>query len=781
MAVRDRFELSQGRRVGIGLAWAPLAIALLQVSAAMPGLAQPVTAEAALEEGLQLAHDGRLEDAAAVLQRAAEASADQVAPAVQIDLLTALARVHLSLGYHLKAAQGLELALALAHAAGDRPREATVMGALGQVYLAVGQFDPASSFFHDALFLARETRHAALQATILNDLGRLQAHEGRDQDSLNAFMESEFIASTTEGLAVLAATAALNAGQASLRLGRREDALEWFKRALARLWALPESHEKANGLTTLALVYAELGSGQDGGEGDRTRTAARVLEEAGEVAHRIGDHRAESYAFGHRGHLYERQGQVEEALLLTRRAVSAAQQVYAPESLYRWEWQTGRLLKRQGRLDEAIAAYRRAAETVQKIRPEMVLTTSDQAASFRESGGRLFFELADLLLERAAAAPDEAAAQPYLVQARQSVELFKSAELRDYFRDDCVDALQASNVSLDQALPPGTAALYPILLADRTEILISFPSGIKRVTVPVTEETMTSEVRAFRRFLEKRTTREYLPHAQQLYRWLIRPIEQELTEHGVQTLVIVPDGSLRTIPLAALHDGERYLIERYAVATSPGLDLTDPRPLQRVDVKILAAGLTEGVQGFPPLPNVGAELEALQELYHSPPLLNQAFLITSFEQQLRDRKLSIVHIASHAKFESRVQDSFLLTFDDKMTMDLLNRYIGYFRFREEPLELLTLSACETAAGDDRAALGLAGVAIKAGARSALATLWFINDAASSELVARFYRELQNPEISKAQALQRAQLSLLKDPFYRHPAYWAPFLLLNNWL
>ena len=114
-------------------------------------------------------------------------------------------------------------------------------------------------------------------------------------------------------------------------------------------------------------------------------------------------------------------------------------------------------------------------------------------------------------------------------------------------------------------------------------------------------------------------------------------------------------------------------------------------------------------------------------------------------------------------------------------MERLDHCIGLFRYRDEPLELLTLSACETAAGDDRAALGLAGIAVKAGARSALATLWYINDQASSELVAEFYRQLKKPGMSRGKALQLAQLKLLNDPRYKHPCYWAPFLLINNWL
>ena len=140
-----------------------------------------------------------------------------------------------------------------------------------------------------------------------------------------------------------------------------------------------------------------------------------------------------------------------------------------------------------------------------------------------------------------------------------------------------------------------------------------------------------------------------------------------------------------------------------------------------------------------------------------------------------------MHIATHGQFKNDVSDSFLLTFDDRLTLDRLDEYVGQFRYRDEPLELLTLSACETAAGDDRAALGLAGIAIKAGARSALATLWYINDEASSLLVEKFYEALHDPSVSRATALQRAQLSLLQDRRYRHPGYWSPFLLINNWL
>src|SRR5581483_1951004 len=359
-------------------------------------------------------------------------------------------------------------------------------------------------------------------------------------------------------------------------------------------------------------------------------------------------------------------------------------------------------------------------------------------------------------------------------------ELLKADELRNYFGDECVDAARYRITSLE-AVAATAAVVYPVILADRLELLVSLPDGLHRVAVPVGAEPLTREVRALRYFLEKRTTNEYLPHAQQVYDWVIRPLLPLLENQPVTTLVFVPDGPLRTIPMAALHDGAAFLISRYAVATTPGLTLTDPRPLKRQAIQALSAGLSEAVQGFAPLPNVAEEVQTVNQLFGGDVLLNRDFLVPRVERELKEKPFAVVHIASHGQFENDVRKSFVLAYDDKLTMDRLDRFVGLMRFREEPLALLTLSACETAAGDDRAALGLAGVAIKAGARSALATLWSINDESSTVLVTEFYRHLRDPSLSKAAALQRAQRNMLSHPIYRHPAYWAPFLLLNNWL
>jgi CHAT domain-containing protein len=428
-----------------------------------------------------------------------------------------------------------------------------------------------------------------------------------------------------------------------------------------------------------------------------------------------------------------------------------------------------------GKAEEAVAAYRHAMTNLQTIRKEMTVCTGD--SSFRRTATQLCSQYVDLLLEVAASVENP---QPYLAEARDALELVKVFELRDYFKDDCVDAARYAETKLD-LLSETALILYPILLKERLELLVRFPDGLKRYTVKISAERLTQEVREFRSKIEKRTSAEFLPHAQQLYDWLILPFEKDLAKHRIDTLVFVPDGPLRTIPMGALHNGKKFLLQDYAIAITPGLNLTDPKPIRRDQVRALALGLTESVQDFPGLPYVSGELQAIHQLLGGRSLLNQDFVVARVGEELRKEPFSILHIASHGHFGKDVEDTFVLAFDARLTMDLLGDYVGLFRFREEPLDLLTLSACETAAGDDRAALGLAGIAIRAGARSALATLWHVSDPASYRLVVEFYRRLQEPGVSRASALQAAQLALLKDPRYDHPCYWAPFLLINNWL
>ncbi|MBI3800792.1 MAG: CHAT domain-containing protein [Deltaproteobacteria bacterium] len=732
-----------------------------------------------MTEGRNAFQQGDFEQAVLHWREAARLYEQAAQPGQQSEALTHLAQADQALGQYQEVFSNLSLALALAKQSGDQTQTASVLHSLGNAYLATGSTDNAYRSFNEALDIAKQTQTSELSAAILNDLGNLYTVQKKYPEALAAYRESLTLAQTA-GNQALVMRAQINAATASLQNGQYQEAKTLLDQAADQSQRLEPSHDTAYGLITIGTTYRTLHSHLPDSRSALSQRAFSVLSEAARIAETINDQRATSYAWGYLGTLYEDERRYQDALQLTQRATFAAQQVNAPESLYRWQWQTGRVLKAQGQLEEAITAYRGAVSSLQAIRHGMSISYGGAQTSFRESVGPVYFELVDLLLQRAAALPQPEQNQPYLREARETVELLRAAELRDYFRDDCVDAARSRVTKLD-VVSQTAVVVYPIILPDRTELLVSLPGGLKRFSVPVSAATLTQEVKSLSYKVEKRTTRQYLPHAQRLYDWLIRPLEPDLVAVSADTLVFVPDGPLRTIPMAVLHDGTQFLISKYAVATTPGLDLTDPQPLRREDTRVLAAGLTESVQGFPALPHVASELQAVQHLYGGHPLLNNSFLTANVEKETKEQPLSIVHIASHGYFAGEVEKSFVLTFDDKLTMDRLTQVVGEFRFRDRPLELLTLSACETAAGDDRAALGLAGVAIQAGARSAVATLWTVNDEAASVLVAEFYQQLHDASVSRAVALQRAQNKLLADRRYRHPAYWSPFLLLNNWL
>lgn len=687
------------------------------------------------------------------------------------------AEAELSLGRSPNAFDKLNKAQAIAQRTGSASLLVAVEGGLGNAYLATGREAEAERMLRSSIERARGMQNAEAAAQGLNNLGNLFALQGRFADASRMYREAVEAASKA-GNKSIAIRASTNHARALMDNGRYGEAIVVLSVLGDQTRSLGPSHEKAYGLISIGRLYVRLlGSGTEP-IGEWSVRAHAALNDALSVADTIQDPRARSYALGYLGELYELAARNEEALQYTQRAIMAAQQADAPEILYLWQWQSGRLLKAQGNTEQAILAYQHAVNTLRSVRQDLAARGS--RTTFRQSVGPVFFQLADLLLEHSGTLSDPKRVAQHLVDARSAVEVLKGAELQDYFQDDCVTALRARTAGIDK-LASNTAALYPIILPDRLELLLSMPDGMKRFTTRVSAQALTDEIRAFRARLEKRTTHQYLPHAQKLYDWLIRPIDAELAKAGIDTLVIVPDAALRTIPLPALYDGKQFLVARYAVATTPGLTLTDPRPIPREKTKVMLNGLTESVQGFSSLPYVAEELENVQKLYGGTIRDNKQFTVEAMEKDLEETPYQIVHIASHAQFDSDVNKTFLLTYDGKLGMNRLEQMLGISKFRTDTVELLTLSACETAAGDDRAALGLAGVALKAGARSALASLWTVNDPASAQLVSEFYRGLQNPANSKAKALQQAQLGLLKDARYRHPNYWSAFLLIGNWL
>ncbi len=700
----------------------------------------------------------------------------------QADVRMRLGDAYEAMGKYPDALDHFRQAFELANAGDDQALLAATMGGLGKIYRLTGDFDQSRHYLELGLGLAESIRADHTAASILNNYGNLLAVQNAFTEARKAYAEGRRF-SENSGDSLLTAKILLNLARLSLKQGNDAEAPEHASAGLDALRRSPDSRDKAFGLIAAGQIFSDAaGRTTDAKAEDRMlNQAIKAFTDAETLAKTLEDDAALSYARGSQGRLYETRGRYAEALTFTREAVFAAQKAQVPESLYRWEWQAGRLLKREGDIDGAISSYRLAVHSLQAIRQDLALgCNKGTCLSFRDAVGPVFFELADLLLQRAArqADPDEKARD--LMEARATVEKIKAAELQDYFQDECVTALKTKETSLDQAARSHTAVIYPILLPERTELLVSMPDGMKQFTRPIGSEELTLQVRLLRQKLEQPLSR-YERYAEKLYDWLIRPLESELTGQEIDTLVFVPDGPLRTIPMTALRDGAQFLVEKYAVVTTPGLTLTDPRPLRRDNVQMLLNGITEPVQGFDPLPNVSYELKTVKTMYDSQVLQDAEFTRSRIEKELNTVPYTIVHIASHGQFDRDPKKTFLLTHDDKLTMDNLEKLIRLSEFREDPVELLTLSACQTAVGDDRAALGLAGVAVKAGARTALATLWFIDDETTSRLVSEFYSQLKNPDLTKAKALQTAQVTLMNIPRFSHPAYWAPFLLIGNWL
>lgn len=698
----------------------------------------------------------------------------------QIRILIRISDAYQSIGQYKKALESLKKALGYAEDTGDKVLMAGAMGRLGRLSLLINRPDDAEALLKEAVILAKKENSEEVAASIMNDTGNLYVLKKSYKEALGSYKEALGLAHKTDNRSLTAAVLS-NYARAMSILGEYKDAEVALNASYEAYNRLDHSHDKAYGLINIGQTFRRLGRNLPDQRRRLMESALMSYKASLTVANEINDALASSYALGYTGKYYEEAGLMRDALRFTHRALFQAQNAGAPESLYLWQWQRGRIFKAEGEMDEAVSAYRGAVNTLQSIRQEFLGDCRIyNQLSFQDVIEPVYTEFVDLLLRQADVMTDKMDRETYLIEAVQAVEFLKTAELQDYFINTCVVPGRTKITKNDMTLA-NTAIVYFMPLQERLAILLGLPDGIKAYEVNINKNILTAEIRQFRQMLEKRTTHEYLLNAQKLYDWIIRPYESDLLLQKVETIVFVPEGPIRTIPMSALHDGKAHLIERFSVATIPGLGLTDPHTVKNKSVRALLAGLSEPVQGFAPLDYVPNEMRAVRELYRGKLLMNDDFRIPAIQNEFEHTPYSIVHIASHGEFFDNSQDTYLLTWSERLNMDQLERFIRTGRFRKKPVELLTLSACKSAAGNDRAALGLAGVSVKAGAKSAMATLWYVNDEASSVLVAEFYRQVHTYSLSKSKALQQAQLKLLKDSRYKHPCYWSPFLLIGNWL
>ncbi len=402
-----------------------------------------------------------------------------------------------------------------------------------------------------------------------------------------------------------------------------------------------------------------------------------------------------------------------------------------------------------------------------------------------------------------------------LQQATRQIEQQRGGEFAQFLGEN-LSATAVTGQSIRDTLgtiasETGTksAIVYCVALPDQLELLLYTPEGKPiRHTIPAADrETLLKAVAELRTEItdtRQRKTSGYLAPAQKLYQWLIAPLEAELQAAGINTLLFSMDAGLRSLPLAALHDGKQFLIEKYSLSLIPSITLTDTRYASLKNAQVLAMGASTFAD-LKPLPAVPVELDAItQHLWRGKVFLNQEFTPSNLKAQRQNAPYRIIHLATHAEFQpGTANNSYIYFWNSKLHLDQLRE----LHLSDPPVELLVLSACRTAIGDNQAELGFAGLAVGAGVKSALASLWYVSDEGTLALMAEFYRHLAVAPV-KAEALRQAQLALLRgqvrisdgiltgsgefpslrlppeiaalgERTFSHPYYWAGFTLIGS--
>ncbi|MER2538764.1 MAG: CHAT domain-containing protein [Azonexus sp.] len=718
--------------------------------------------------------------------------------------------------------KSIDLLSTLSQTAGSPQLQATALGELGASQLQAHRYAQAESSLRQAFTAAPEFERARPAFY----LGNLAIIRKRNEEARYYYQEA----------------LRLNGDNADFRLG--------ITLNLARIAAAPEKLSQLSALSAelarlpansqIARFHLNLGEQARRLGSDGVALAFSHINEAHLLAQQLGEFRLQLEALDALGQLYEDRERSADAIALTRLALDLAHKLEpdgVADLLINLEWRLGRLLRATGHERQALAAYLRAVSQIERVRQDMPIEDQEGRSTFQLTLEPVLLGYADLQLQLLDAQTPELQAL-HLRQTLNAIELIRQSEMQDFLGDRC--AVEDIEDVSSRLIAAGTAILYPVIFEDRVELLLATANGIVRTTTPISGSKLRSEAAWLADSLRNGYSDYEMP-ARKLYDWLLRPIADLLAARQVKLLVVVPDGVLRLVPLAALYDGKEFAIEKYAVSMVTGLSMTntatsagreasslvvgmaEPGPVvdklnQTTISQILGASSRRSASSrslaqhpamssarlrsptSPPLsiegtkrstsemlhealllPGVKQEVEALSRILGGTSMLDSRFTLDHFRKEATAGEYRIIHIASHGVFGGNAESSYIMAFDDVLTLDGLQSLLKTEELRRTPIELLTLSACETADGDARSPLGISGAAIKARARSVLGTLWPVDDTAARKVMESFYRGLRTAYWSKAEALRQAQLELVHSKDLRQPFFWAPFVLIGNWL
>ena len=759
-------------------------------------------------------------------------------------LLSNIGGVYFALGEIATALNYYNQALVLCRALTNLDCEAITLTNIGEVYSSLGERPKALDFFAQALPLYRTARDPEGEATTLNNIGGAYRALGEDQKALTYYEQAVPLRralADPDG----EATTLTNLGTVYDDLGERQKALDHYQQALPLYSAVGDRDGEAAALTSIGSVFAELG------EKDK---ALDSYAQALSLARRVRDPIAEAHVLVSLMSYWKALNRPSLAIFFGKQGIDRLQQVrrnlhalptqeqqsFLQSNADYYRKLAGMLIE-DGRLPEAqeVLDFLKLEEYSEYSRHRGAPDSGSKTVSFThdekdalQASDTLLDQVTALGLELDALArksprtPDEDARYNDLSRQLNTA----NRRMQDYFNqlyDDFGKGDQANENlahargessalrNLLRGMRPGIVGLYTLVLDQKCVLIVITPGGMVPREVPITKLALRAKVFDFVGALGARQPEQVLlPKAQELYKTLIAPIEPDLAPVHPTALVWSLDDVLRYLPLAALHDGQRYLAERFSnvVVTTTGIgDLKDPPHITAWSA--LAMGVSKDYDGAGALTAVPAELQAIVtsssfQGSHGPMpgtiLLNDAFTEKSMVGAL-SQPPPLVHIATHFFFSAGDDEGSYLLLGGKETGGEAY-HLSLANLRDDPrlnfagVELLTLSSCQTAVGSktgtgrDVDSLGIVGQ--MKGAKAVLATLWKVHDASVGLLMENFYRRwTTQPGMTKAEALRQAQLSLLHgetqpssaspsssnaSPPYANPYYWAPFVLIGNW-
>ncbi|MFM2432823.1 MAG: hypothetical protein RLZZ511_4037 [Cyanobacteriota bacterium] len=748
-----------------------------------------------------------------------------------------LGTTYLLLGNYAKAIKFQEQSLAIAREIKDRQGEGSALGNLGNAYDGLGNYVKAIEYYEQSLAIAREIKDRREEGNALGNLGLAYDGLGNYAKAIEYYEQILAIAREIKSRRE-EGTALGNLGIAYRSLGNYAKAIEYYEQSLAIAREIKNRRGEGQSLVTLGNAYFSLGN---------YAKAIEYYEQSLAISREIKDRDGERLALNNLAAALEKLDQPDLAIVFYKQSVIVSETVR----------KDNRSLSRdlQSSYTESVAfTYRNLADLllsqgrVLEAQQVLELLKNQELRDFtrdtRTGGDTQGSPLNPLEQPIPFAYNDKIALGSQLTECEQQKcaqrnQLISQRDTANQKFTTLVDRLKTSlraqtiqdpaqlqndrfTIAAQKVILANpntkTVLVYPLVLDDKLWLVWGSQAGKSGIVfdskeIPVTRKDLSAKVAELQTLLSQRGDKQQLQQAsQQLYQWLIAPIRPQLDQNGVKQIVFSLDRATRYIPMATLHDGKQYLIENFAISTilTAEIDTTDKLSQNRADDPILGLGLTQAVPGFNALPAVTTEIDSIirstdnpkdpNGIYPGRELFDQNFTEDALRFNVADYR--ILHIATHGSFvPGNPEDSFLVLGDGKkLSIPSIRSLTALAN-----THLVVLSACETGKGGiDKEGIEVAGIGhyfLLSGAKSVLASLWLVNDPATSLLMREFYGKLAKGNISKAEAIRQVQIDFLKGKLtaqdapiragarplvegsnhndFTHPYYWAPFILIGN--